>query len=148
MTRRSPRAPRRSSETFSSEAPIGVRALFFASSFAIRAPTAAGSRGAERYVEIGLTGVDLATEYPHRERRAGGNVLGGEPGQRLLRDVDSPLFSNPLQHAARGVENDLDGVARPVCRAATVTATKPGSCAPGVIRIGARASVAWLWPVE
>ena len=55
-----------------------------------------------------------------------------------------PIFCSMLPDASRMISTALPAAGP----CATVTFTNPGSSFPGVMRIGARASVAWDCPVE
>ena len=112
-TTRGPVAPARSSATLPSESAIGVRARLMAAipcRIWVAAARSSGCKGISRSVRQ-----ESASRLPKTRSATGapgGNSLLTRSMSTATRNLDLALALHPLQHAARGVQDDLDGATR------------------------------------
>ena len=144
MTSLSPFAPPRSCGTLSSDAPRGVRALFFESSLAIFAATAAVSSGA--------SGISRSVWHESTSRPSTRSANGVPAGMVFELSFESVCLARSMRRCDPMRWSMLPEASRMISTVpktgGAVTDTRPASVFAAVILIGARARVACDWPVE
>ena len=103
-----PLAPARSVGTAASAAAMGVSAWRTTLSGSTRLVTVAASSGPNGTATLVPQGSAAVAEDAQGDGRPGRQLVGDEAVEDLLGDLDATLAPEPVEHAAGGVEDDVD----------------------------------------